>query len=130
MNPNPKLRVQVYKNLHKNLWSVKQGGKVIFHCKSLILRDAKFLVGQAGKERVRREKKKNVHAFITGILSNARACNRAKDRAFSEVTYNPYKDDSFVDRVDREEVTYADYADLSIEDGVLAIWKDSDENLQ
>ena len=39
-------RVYVYFNLHKKVWSVRQGGKVVSHTKHIMLKDARFLVGQ------------------------------------------------------------------------------------
>ena len=35
--------VDVYRNLHKGCWSVRQGGKVVAHCDYIVLRDARFL---------------------------------------------------------------------------------------
>ena len=93
-------RVYVYWNLHRKLWSVKQGGKVKGHTASICLKDCRFLVGKAGQARVRREKKKNVHAGVSGYLAmNAEFCNADynKDRDCF-VMYNPYKHDTFVQR--------------------------------
>ena len=47
-------RVYVYFNLHKKVWSVRQDGKVVEHTKHIKLKDARFLVGKAGREKVRR----------------------------------------------------------------------------
>jgi hypothetical protein len=63
------------------------------------LRDVRFVVGVAGRERVRREKKKNVHAVLRGETFFPRW-----PRAFYSVTldkpelatYNPYRNDTFV----------------------------------
>jgi hypothetical protein len=55
------MRVQVYYNLHKRCLSVRHRGKVIKHAKSVILRDASFRVQPAGRERVLKQKRKNVH---------------------------------------------------------------------
>ena len=59
-------RVEVYRNLHNDKLSVRYGGKVVGHVDSIWLRDATFAVQPAGRDRVRREKKKNVHAFVRG----------------------------------------------------------------
>ena len=75
---NRSKRVYVYFNLHKKVWSVRQNGKVVEHTKSIMLKDCKYLVGKAGREKVLREKKKNekitiqywadiVHKIDTGI---------------------------------------------------------------
>ena len=107
-------RVYVYFNLHKKIWSVRQDGKVVDHTKYIMLKDARFLVGQAGREKVLRERKKNVHAGVSGFVVE-RVPNIPD--AIHNVTYNPYKYDTFVDCIDREPVTYADYAVLECGDG-------------
>lgn len=65
--------VAVYRNLRKNCWSVMamegpKKGRVIHHMQQLDLEDCIFKVSQAGNARVRREKRKNVHAKIIGRL--------------------------------------------------------------
>ncbi|AGK85838.1 hypothetical protein SEA_LAKES_79 [Mycobacterium phage Lakes] len=74
MNPKP-IRVFVYKNLHfthregKPWYSVQalEGdfkGRVIHRSGHVLLAHAKGVVRPAGRERVRREGKKNVHAGL------------------------------------------------------------------
>ena len=77
-------RVYVYFNLHKKIWSVLQAGKVVGHTKSIMLKDCKYLVSQAGRKRVLQEKKKNVHAGVSGyVVDFIPAC-----RIYHELTYN------------------------------------------
>ena len=109
------MRVFVYWNLHKRLWSVKamQGenkGRVIAHVKGLALKDATFKVSRAGRERVLREQRKNVHAGVVGELL------QGKDFfGTTRVTYNPYKYTTFVKADNPEEVIrdapYANFMD-------------------
>ena len=90
--------IEVYRNLHKNCWSVRQGGKVKVHTSYICLQDVKFIVQPAGREKVLKEKKKNVHAFVKGYLISAKTANRLnKDiqRMPHAVTYNPYKHPHF-----------------------------------
>ena len=54
---DPDKRVYVYFNLHKKCFSVKQSGKVVSHDDCVLLKDCRFLVGDAGRERVLKEKK-------------------------------------------------------------------------
>lgn len=68
------MRVRIYYNLNKAVWSIKamEGpfyGKVIAYAKAVTLDDAHTVVSQAGRERVLRERKKNVHAYIDGTLN-------------------------------------------------------------
>ena len=51
-------RGYVYFNLHKKVWSVRQDGKVVEHTKYIMLKDARYLVGQAGQESIERKKEK------------------------------------------------------------------------
>ena len=87
--------VRVYWNLHKKLWSVqdRKTGLVIAHTDHIALTDAKFVVRKAGQEKVRSEGKKNVHAFAVGTIypADMYALFNAK-----KVTYNPYKNDTFI----------------------------------
>jgi hypothetical protein len=99
------LKVFVYWNLHRKLWSVRalQGpdkGRVVSHAYYVRLRDATGRVGKAGRERVLREGKKNVHAGMVGTLDYA-GTGIADGRCLSwystdRVTYNPYRYDSFM----------------------------------
>ena len=92
--------VDVYRNLHKGCWSVRQGGKVVAHCDYIVLRDARFIVGQSGRDRVIRDQVKNVHAYVRGWVSEGFAHEReteleASGWKWEEVSYDPYKRDSF-----------------------------------
>ena len=102
-------KVFVYFNLHKKVWSVKdlKTGRVIYHTKCLTLRDCKFKVSQAGRLRVLAERRKNVHAGVVGLLVGIDQ-SPCKFGANSEVTYNPYKYESFVKRSDNSPVFDAD----------------------
>ena len=62
---NP-MRVFIYYNLHRRCWSVKalegeNKGTVIAHCESALLSGCVMKVSEKGRQRVLREKKKNVH---------------------------------------------------------------------
>jgi hypothetical protein len=58
-------RVEVYFNLHKKLFSVRQGGRVLFHTPCILIHGPRFVVQEGGRQRVIREGRKNVHAFVT-----------------------------------------------------------------
>ena len=66
---SPMYRVQVYYNLHKHCYSIRQSGRVIGHTDSIVLRDARFNVAPAGRDKVRATGVKNVHATVTGYIS-------------------------------------------------------------
>jgi hypothetical protein len=65
------MKVFVYFNLHKKCFSVKalegvNKGKVVQHTDNIVLLLPKFKVSEAGRQRVLREKRKNVHAGVVG----------------------------------------------------------------
>ena len=121
---DPKKRVYIYFNLHKKVYSVRQSGKVVEHTKHIILKDCRFLVSQAGREKVLREKKKNVHAGVSGYVVDS--IPEYKIYSEQKLTYNPYMYKGFVAINDPYEIVqWADYVDLECEDGttsVSAIW--------
>lgn len=85
------LQVKVYRNLHKKCLSVWHAGYVVAHVDSITLDGVLFKVNEAGRQRVLREKKKNVHAFVTGTVTGV----NAPPRGAVPVSYNPYKGASF-----------------------------------
>lgn len=91
-------RVRVYRNLHKNALSLQRripgvGWRVSEHAPEVTVRNAEFNVNQAGRERVLKEKRKNVHATVTGTPMAAEDAVEPTER----VRYNPYEDPTFVD---------------------------------
>ncbi len=96
----PAQRVEVYRNLKfrdRVVYSVRDAktGLVLGHATDLLLSRCKFVVSQKGRERVLKEKKKNVHAWIEGSYGIIHA---GDDRIFSEgerVRYNPYTNSHF-----------------------------------
>ncbi|MEE9596432.1 MAG: hypothetical protein V3V96_06615 [Acidiferrobacterales bacterium] len=116
------MKVFIYYNLTKHVWSIRAAegphkGLVIGHADRVSLRDCTFKVSEAGRQRVLKEKRKNVHAGIEGDLIAADGYkiapgyqNVAAERLFvtvdrmaawlrhngDEVTYNPYKSQTFV----------------------------------
>ena len=84
--------VDVYRNLHRKCWSVRHRGIVGCHCETVTLENVTFRVSEAGRQRVLRERRKNVHAVVRGTLV---AYGGAAREGFMEVTYNPYKGGTF-----------------------------------
>ena len=104
--------VEVYRNLHKQCWSVRQKGIVKYHTNYVFLRDVDFKVSQVGRERVVREKKKNVHAVVRGVLAKPTSMPLELDPKYKSVYYNPYKYSSFVDRDTETPIAHAEWADM------------------
>lgn len=98
------MKVKCYFNLHKKVFSVQHNGIVIAHKGSLVLRNATFKVSEAGRQRVLKEKRKNVHAYVIGELEEY----FAPEGETQDVTYNPYLYQTFVDKKTLTAVTKAD----------------------
>lgn len=99
------MRVRVYRNLHRRCWSVvalegPDRGRVVAHRDTVVVEDACFKVSEAGRQRVLRERRKNVHAFVVGQwfdADDAWAEVWAEAYGWERVSYNPYKAGHFVD---------------------------------
>ena len=120
------MKVFVYFNLHKKCWSVKalegeNKGRVVAHTTYIVIKDAKFKVSEAGRQRVLREKKKNVHAGVVGECVGVKYSGMdllasgielpADD--LIKVSYNPYKAGHFVNKETNEPVHTAQFAYLN-----------------
>ena len=128
--------VQVYRNLNKKLssqlgngidpkvvgdqpvYSVRgSNGLVKKHLCHFVLHDCTFRVSDKGNERVRGEKRKNVHAYIQGREAwNEEEqrweyigpdCNYVSDPNTVVVSYNPYENDTFIRKDTGETLTKA-----------------------
>lgn len=111
--PAPGTRVHVHKNLHLGLWSVTHAGKVVAHVERVALEGATCRVQPGGQAAVRRSGVRSVHAYVVGVLVDPAAATRAvaglrptaRLRRFS---YNPHRDDTFVDVASGEPVLGAE----------------------
>lgn len=123
MNIDNQKPVRVYFNLHKKVFSVQQKNEkgswiVRGYASDIKLKDAKFKVSQAGRARVLREKRKNVHAFVEGFVSEASIETPTK------ISYNPYKFDHFY-TTKEEKVLSAGLVSLTLESGKGKILADN-----
>lgn len=100
------MKVFVYFNLHKKCWSIKalsgeHKGKVIGHSNYVELENCIMKVSESGRQRVIREKQKNVHAGVVGWLVSKDIELKCNNK---QITYNPYRFSSFVDKTTLEPV--------------------------
>lgn len=105
------VKVFVYYNLHRHLFSIKalegnNRGKVIAHASSVVLSNAVFKVSVAGRMRVLREQRKNVHAGVIGEWDGQ--CEQKDVDLMVSVKYDPYKYSTFVVMPDQQPIHYAD----------------------
>lgn len=109
------MKVRVYYNLHRKCLSVQDytTRKVIAHYASVDMANVKFVVSQAGRSRVLRERKKNVHAFIIGDLLSYTTLPSEDSYSGMGVTYNPYKYEQFVRSSDGSPIDSARLVNVS-----------------
>ena len=79
---------------------MRQDGVVKAHCEYIELYDCDLVVQPAGREKVIREKKKNVHAYIKGRLSIVQRAINFPDK----LSYNPDECGSFIKNKSEESV--------------------------
>lgn len=109
--------VYVYKNSHKDCFSIMQKGLVVGHTNKAILFDCRFIVRKAGYEKFKKTKVKNVHAFISGYIRHMGLPLEFKD---IPVTYNPHNCPHF-HRVGENQY-YINYASwVKLENGSVSI---------
>lgn len=90
--------VHVYRNLKHGrkaqpLYSILHKGRVIERRHRVLLSGATFVVREAGRQRVLKTGRKNVHAFVKGRLCDAQGCfgTDADGKDFPvEIKYNPH----------------------------------------
>lgn len=119
----------IYFNPHKRLFSVRKDRHAMTHANYVVMEAPRFFVSEAGRQRVLREKSKNVHAAIRSeTLDRASMVTdietetlvrlwqhtvrltqheRSEHGRVVEVTYDPYKAGTFFDRNTGEPVTEA-----------------------
>jgi hypothetical protein len=118
------MKVFVYFNLHKRVFSVKalegaEKGRVIGHRTSLALDSPTFKVSEAGRQRVIRERRKNVHAGVVGFLTSPYDWSK-EEVQWTAVLYNPYLFSSFV-TFKGKPVHKARFANMNINNGVPCV---------
>lgn len=98
---------KVYRNLHKDCWSLQQDNLVKAHAKTLKLFNCKFLVNERLRQKTIKEERKNVHAFIKGYLSELfdSILDTVKGTA---ITYNPFKNEFFYEKESGASIHSAD----------------------
>ena len=130
------MKVSVYRNLHNGLISIKSAssGLVLGHAESVDISSADFVVNEAGRQRVLKDRQKNVHAYVKGLLLNTIGFKPYKGRSLQRctalgaihstykdtiVSYNPYKAPHFVIKGTSDKVSKASLCTVS-HDGTIS----------
>ena len=100
----------LYRNLRTGGFSIKQRGLVVDRAKFVTMSNVKFKVNELGRERVLKEKAKNVHAYM--VADNYKTIQDVmwQPDKFREATYNPYENETFVDAKTGEPILEASFA--------------------
>lgn len=78
---------------------MQQRGLVVAHTSQILLTDCRFIINKAGQQRVREQKRKNVHAFIVGkvAMKGAMGTTAEDSRGLGcKIVYNSYLHEGFV----------------------------------
>jgi len=108
-------KVMLYYNLHKQTFSIIYKSLVIFHADYVKLKDVEFRVRPGGREKVLKEKRKNVHSFVIGTLMDycIFPCENLPEEPNNNiVTYNPYKYNSYVMKDTEEPIFHANEVEM------------------
>lgn len=113
--------VRVFKNFKHGCYSIMQRGVIKASARVVRLSDVEFRVRENGRQRMIREKRKNVHAFAVGRLVDYVHPSDSRDIAPPDgrgLFYDPYRFGSFVDSETEAPVTAVRVAHFD-EDGVV-----------
>ena len=85
----------IYRNLRTGGFSVRCRGLVIDRLNIFTAQNVTFKVNESGRQRVIKERQKNVHAFVVasrykGLINKAYELDK-----LVKITYNPYSDAQF-----------------------------------
>jgi len=83
--------IRVYWNIHKQCWSIVSRGRVVGHADTLWLKNVMPRLSEAGRLRVIRDGRKNVHAYLEGELG----APQGKPACLGQITYNPWTHRTF-----------------------------------
>ena len=100
----------LYRNLRTGGFSIKHHGRVCERSNFVVMTNATLKVNKAGQERVRKEKAKNVHAYVVADNYTTPVNLMWKQNKMIPVTYNPYEHDTFVNAKTGEPIHEAKYA--------------------
>lgn len=97
--------VLVYRNLNNGLLSIKQNNLIVAHADLVYMVNCSFVVNQKGRLRVIKEKRKNVHAYVSGFL--AKPNEFLGERLSTQISYNPYTHEYFKNKETNEKISVA-----------------------
>src|ERR1700688_2362910 len=116
-----------YRNLNRRksvVWSIRSNlnGRVLSRSSYVVIKDAKLVVGQAGRKRVLKQNRKNVHAgvrgtWVRGDFNQYQYDWRGHTGVYNEdgsrcewvrISYDPYNNSTFVRQDNGAPITVAE----------------------
>lgn len=88
-------KVKCYFDLHRHTFSIQKGSLVHAKGDAVRLTDCKFVVSEKLRQKVIKERRKNVHAKVHGKIQ---PLGEIDTDGFRIASYNPYKGSSFYDK--------------------------------
>jgi hypothetical protein len=85
----------IYRNLRTGGFSVRYRGRVVDRLHIFTAMNVEFKVNELGRQRVIKEKQKNVHAFVVAGRYKGLINKEYELDKLVKVTYNPYIDTQF-----------------------------------
>lgn len=113
--------VRVFKNWKHGCYTIMQDGRPKASARQVRLGEVEFRVRESGRQRMLRNRRRNVHAYAIGRLLDFVHPEEARElegMAGRGVFYDPYHFASFVDGETRAPVTFASAAQFD-ERGVV-----------
>jgi hypothetical protein len=104
--------VWTYRNLNKGGFSIMISNKVVKHTNFIVLEDVEFRVREGGRIRARKDGQRNVHAFAIGTLITYDKQTVKVTGKFIEITYDPFKHESFIVKKTGKPIYEASFAVL------------------
>jgi hypothetical protein len=84
----------IYRNLNRGGFSVKYKGLVVDYLDTFEANDAEFRVSEAGRNRAREQKARNVHAYL--VCEKYKKRDSVNTEKLQPVYYNPFLTETFV----------------------------------
>lgn len=109
-----KAKFYMYRNLHTGGFSIKQHGLVYDRGDLFTMDNVEFRVSKPGSKRAKNDHRRNVHAYMVAENYSKPMPEKFRPEMFiakmTQVTYHPFRDDTFVIADTDEPITKADYA--------------------
>jgi hypothetical protein len=103
----------IFWNLNRKCWSVRYKSKVIHHLDQIIkITNPKFHVSELGRQRVLKEKTKNIHAWVKAdnfeVFDRHSMSKEDHASRFDEIYYAPFILSCFINRRTKVKIEKAD----------------------